>query len=101
MAEGEGFEPPLPLQVKRFSRPPVSTAHTSLRVGELVCLHHCMTTSILASAVLGAKRMIHAYWEICKCDDDSISHTYKEEKLAGCKGRNVVSENPVTRQTEA
>ena len=31
MAEGEGFEPPLPVKVKRFSRPPVSTAHTSLR----------------------------------------------------------------------
>jgi hypothetical protein len=32
LAEGEGFEPPLPVKVKRFSRPPVSTAHTSLRV---------------------------------------------------------------------
>ena len=31
MAEGEGFEPPLPVRVKRFSRPPVSTTHTSLR----------------------------------------------------------------------
>jgi hypothetical protein len=31
LAEGEGFEPPLPFRVKRFSRPPVSTAHTSLR----------------------------------------------------------------------
>ena len=31
MAEGEGFEPPVPFQVQRFSRPPVSTAHTSLR----------------------------------------------------------------------
>ena len=30
MAEGEGFEPPLPVKAKRFSRPPVSTAHTSL-----------------------------------------------------------------------
>src|SRR5271167_2386431 len=33
MAEGEGFEPPVPFQVQRFSRPPVSTAHTSLRRG--------------------------------------------------------------------
>src|SRR5579862_4876387 len=32
MAEREGFEPPLPFRVKRFSRPPVSTAHTSLRM---------------------------------------------------------------------
>ena len=32
LAEGEGFEPPLPVRVKRFSRPPVSTTHTSLRV---------------------------------------------------------------------
>ena len=31
MAEGEGFEPPLPFRVKRFSRPPVSIAQTSLR----------------------------------------------------------------------
>jgi hypothetical protein len=31
MAEGEGFEPPVPFQVQRFSRPPVSTTHTSLR----------------------------------------------------------------------
>ena len=33
MAEGEGFEPPVPFQVQRFSRPPVSTTHTSLRAG--------------------------------------------------------------------
>ena len=32
MAEGEGFEPPVRFPVQRFSRPPVSTAHTSLRV---------------------------------------------------------------------
>jgi hypothetical protein len=36
MAEGEGFEPPLPLRVKRFSRPPVSTTHTSLRRADTV-----------------------------------------------------------------
>jgi hypothetical protein len=30
MAEGEGFEPPVPFRVQRFSRPPVSTAHASL-----------------------------------------------------------------------
>jgi hypothetical protein len=34
MAEGEGFEPPVPFQVQRFSRPPVSTAHPSLRKGK-------------------------------------------------------------------
>jgi hypothetical protein len=34
MAEGEGFEPPVPFPVQRFSRPPVSTTHTSLRVEE-------------------------------------------------------------------
>jgi hypothetical protein len=33
VAEGEGFEPPVPFQVQRFSRPPVSTTHTSLREG--------------------------------------------------------------------
>ena len=33
MAEGEGFEPPVRFPVQRFSRPPVSTAHPSLRTG--------------------------------------------------------------------
>lgn len=33
LAEREGFEPPLPLQVKRFSRPPHSTALPPLRTG--------------------------------------------------------------------
>ena len=32
MAEGEGFEPPVPFPVQRFSRPPVSTTHASLRL---------------------------------------------------------------------
>jgi hypothetical protein len=32
MAEREGFEPPVPFQAQRFSRPPVSTTHTPLRV---------------------------------------------------------------------
>src|SRR5437879_7208149 len=32
LAEREGFEPPVPFRVQRFSRPPVSTAHTPLRV---------------------------------------------------------------------
>ena len=40
MAEGEGFEPPVPFRVQRFSRPPVSTAHTSLRVA---ILRNCTT----------------------------------------------------------
>src|SRR5579863_6648905 len=31
MAEGEGFEPPVPFRVQRFSRPPVSTTHATLR----------------------------------------------------------------------
>ena len=31
LAEGEGFEPPLRFPVERFSRPPVSTTHTSLQ----------------------------------------------------------------------
>jgi hypothetical protein len=31
LAEGEGFEPPVRFPVQRFSRPPVSTTHTSLR----------------------------------------------------------------------
>ena len=31
LAEGEGFEPPVPFPVQWFSRPPVSTTHASLR----------------------------------------------------------------------
>jgi hypothetical protein len=46
VAEGEGFEPPVPLRAQRFSRPPVSTAHTSLRMSRL--LFHCMTTPLRA-----------------------------------------------------
>jgi hypothetical protein len=38
MAEGEGFEPPVRFPVQRFSRPPVSTAHTSLRVSRYCIL---------------------------------------------------------------
>ncbi len=52
MAEGEGFEPPLPFRVKRFSRPPVSTTHTSLRKWQVFTLAHCTTTSAFASPVV-------------------------------------------------
>lgn len=31
LEEGEGFEPPIPFQVQRFSRPPPSTTRPSLR----------------------------------------------------------------------
>ena len=31
LAEREGFEPPVPFQVQRFSRPPLSTAQPPLR----------------------------------------------------------------------
>ena len=31
LAESEGFEPPVPFQAQRFSRPPVSTTHPALR----------------------------------------------------------------------
>jgi hypothetical protein len=35
MAEREGFEPPVPFQVQQFSRLPVSTAHTPLRMSRV------------------------------------------------------------------
>lgn len=41
MAEGEGFEPPVPAKAQRFSRPPVSTAHPSLRWGGVCNLVYC------------------------------------------------------------
>ena len=51
MAEGEGFEPPLPVKVKRFSRPPVSTTHTSLRGGGApTALNHTMNAAAYARA---------------------------------------------------
>src|SRR5262245_45798375 len=31
LAEGEGFEPPIPFRAQRFSRPPPSTTRPSLR----------------------------------------------------------------------
>jgi hypothetical protein len=73
MAEGEGFEPPLPVKVKRFSRPPVSTAHTSLRTLKRVCLHYC-TTAVMdfplgalprpaASGILGAVEIAGEDWQ--------------------------------------
>jgi hypothetical protein len=40
LAEGEGFEPPVPFRAQRFSRPPVSTAHPSLRVSNIKSLQH-------------------------------------------------------------
>jgi hypothetical protein len=39
LAEGEGFEPPERFPVQRFSRPPVSTTHTSLRTWMAGPLH--------------------------------------------------------------
>jgi hypothetical protein len=49
MAEGEGFEPPVPFQAQRFSRPPVSTAHPSLRTRK-ADLHFQFTAPSIASA---------------------------------------------------
>jgi hypothetical protein len=41
MAEGEGFEPPVRFPVQWFSRPPVSTAHASLRgVGDFTSVYY-------------------------------------------------------------
>jgi hypothetical protein len=72
MAEGEGFEPPVPVKVQRFSRPPVSTAHASLRPAislpaapillPQTCAntaHHCSSAFVrLPSSLLG----LRAYW---------------------------------------
>src|SRR5271167_1725848 len=51
MAEGEGFEPPVRFPVQWFSRPPVSTAHASLRrngalVYRLSKIKHIVATSL-------------------------------------------------------
>ena len=63
MAEGEGFEPPVPFQVQRFSRPPVSTTHTSLRAIK-------RNTDILHSTlILGA--------EACLADPKHLRHQAK------------------------
>ena len=41
VAEGEGFEPPGPFRVQRFSRPPPSTTRPSLRSGESLPGNQC------------------------------------------------------------
>ena len=46
LAEGEGFEPPVPFQAQRFSRPPVSTAHPSLRFLDRHVLFHKFTSKV-------------------------------------------------------
>jgi hypothetical protein len=64
MAEGEGFEPPVPFQAQRFSRPPVSTAHPSLRNRGITLFEAFHTESFrskrhqpcIASRVASAKR---------------------------------------------
>ena len=40
-AEAEGFEPPEPVKVQRFSRPPLSTTQPHLRGGLLVIFGEC------------------------------------------------------------
>ena len=54
MAEGEGFEPPVPFQVQRFSRPPVSTAHASLRA--------CLIRSLAVFISPSHRRL----WGLCR-----------------------------------
>ena len=54
MAEGEGFEPPVPFQAQRFSRPPVSTAHPSLREWERLSIHQ-----FTAPLILSGKDLLH------------------------------------------
>ena len=55
LAEREGFEPPVPFRVRRFSRPEPSTTRPPLRLlqvyktrfGRLVSLQHKPCTSVL------------------------------------------------------
>ena len=51
MAEGEGFEPPVRFPAQRFSRPPVSTTHTSLR--RAYPLSHSILCSIFGGRYFG------------------------------------------------
>lgn len=53
MAEGEGFEPPLGFPLKRFSRPPVSTTHTTLRAGGVLPFDCMQNSPIWASGGAG------------------------------------------------
>ena len=48
MAEGEGFEPPVPFRAQRFSRPPVSTTHPSLRAGKCDVLDQFIVMGLCA-----------------------------------------------------
>ena len=61
MAEGEGFEPPVPFRVQRFSRPPVSTAHASLRKDKPPLMAQAGIFSYGLAGVLPTKDSIQFY----------------------------------------
>jgi hypothetical protein len=46
VAEGEGFEPPVPFRVQWFSRPPPSTTRPSLRIENLARIHAILPLAI-------------------------------------------------------
>src|SRR2546425_1594321 len=65
-AEGEGFEPPSHFRGKRFSRPPVSTTHPSLRslpAQAEVVYHVCDAWNHIHSAVIGGTGWPSAFGE--------------------------------------
>ena len=59
VAEGEGFEPPVPFRVQRYSRPPPSTTRPSLRCASILShggLFQCNSPPRLARSARTAER---------------------------------------------
>src|SRR5215467_1962963 len=63
LAEGEGFEPPVPFRVQWFSRPPPSTTRPSLRGGRSQTLY-------AASLFHHRHRTIRVCQAVCQCRVD-------------------------------
>lgn len=95
MAEGEGFEPPVRFPVQWFSRPPVSTAHTTLRVSSLTSLYDrsnwlpCYWRCILGaySSRHGASLFILCSQAIGTVPSDSGTGDYPLRAVRDLRGR--------------
>jgi hypothetical protein len=83
MAEGEGFEPPLPFRVKRFSRPPVSTAHTSLRVRRIPMIRR-RVKSLRENA---KQREVHISKTELDSENSTSGRPHLESTPSGCPSR--------------
>ena len=73
MAEWEGFEPPVPFRVRRFSRPEPSTTRPPLRLfarqmrlGRLVSLQQAPVISVRRQKTEGTRMEFHYFGKVGK-----------------------------------